>query len=189
MTTLVAVKKGKRLCIASDSLTLFGRRKEIEGKQVHGEGKIVQIGSNYVGISGHPSWDLILKHYFLQQKNIPEWKSADEVFESFSKLHQALKKTYFLASEQPKFLPFEESGFALLIINCHGIFEVEYSRQVRQYSQFSAIGSGESYALGAMRALYDELKTAEEIAKIGIDAASQFDRKSALPLHYFSIIL
>ncbi len=183
MTTVAAVKKGKRLCIASDSLALFGSRREVDGKHVYGEGKFIQIGANYIGMSGHPSWDLILKHYFAKQKKIPEWKTAEQVFEFFRKMHSSLKKTYYLDCEQPNFLPFEDSAFELLIINSYGIFEVEYSRLVRQYSKFSAIGTGEYYALGAIKAIYDKVDDPIEIAKIGIEAAARFDRKTELPLH------
>jgi ATP-dependent protease HslVU (ClpYQ) peptidase subunit len=83
MTTITAVKKGKRICIASDALTLFGSRKEIGGRHVHGEGKIIQVGSNYIGTAGHPVWGLILEHYFQKQKKMPEWKTSNQVFDFF----------------------------------------------------------------------------------------------------------
>lgn len=189
MTTVAAVKKGRRLCIASDSLALFGSRKEIDGKHVYGKGKIIQVGSNYIGMSGHPAWGLILNYYFLKLKRIPEWKMADQIFEFFCEMHQALKNNYFLDCKQSNFLPFEDSAYELLIINPNGIFEVEYSRLVRQYSKFSAIGTGEDYALGAIKAIYDKIDDPMEIAKIGIEAAAQFDRKTEIPVHTYSIDL
>ena len=189
MTTIAAVKKGKRLCIASDSLALFGSRKEIDGKHVCGAGKIIQVGQNYIGAAGHPSWNLILKHYFLKQKKTPAWKTADQIFDFFCEMHQVLKDTYYLECKQSSFLPFEESGFELLIINPHGIFEVEYSRVVRQYSKFSAIGTGEDYALGAIKAIYDRVDDSGEIAKTGIEAAAQFDLKTEAPIHTYYIDL
>ncbi len=183
MTTIAAVKKGKRLCIASDSLTLFGSRKELSGQHVYGEGKFIRVGSNYIGMAGHPSWELILKHYFARQKRVFPWKTAEQIFEIFRKMHSDLKRIYYLSSDRSDFSPFEDSAFELLIVNPYGIFEVEYSRLVRQYSKFSAIGSGEYYALGAMKAVYDELNNPGEIVGLGIKAAAQFDRGTELPLH------
>ena len=76
MTTIFAVKKGKRLCIASDTLTLFGSRKEVAEKHVSDHGKVIRIGSNFVGICGHPSWELILNHYFSREKNIHRMENS-----------------------------------------------------------------------------------------------------------------
>ena len=182
MTTIAAVKKGKLLCIASDTLALFGTRKEIAEKHVYDDGKILQIGPNYVGIAGHPSWGLILSRYFSKKKNISEWQTADQIFEIFNKLHQHLKESYFLHLSYSRYEPLESSNCELLIINSYGIFEVDYLRVVRQHRYFSAVGTGEEYALGAIRAVYDLVKDPEEIAKIGIESAVQFDRKSGLPL-------
>lgn len=189
MTTICAVKKGKRLCIASDTLTLFGSRKEVAEKHVFDHGKIIRIGSNFVGICGHPSWELILNQYFKQIDNSTEWKTADQIFEIFNILHQRLKDHYFLNSFPSRYIPLECSNFEILIINPHGIFEVDYVRVVRQYKYFSAIGTGEEYALGAIKAVYDLITDPEEIVKIAIEAAAQFDRKTDLPLQTHCINL
>lgn len=189
MTTICAVKKGKRLCIASDTLTLFGSRKEISGKHVYGEGKIIQVGSNYIGTSGHASWGLILNHYFSKQKVALEWQTAEHIFEIFSTLHQHLKEDYFFTPPPTRYAPLESSEFGILIINSYGIFEIDYQRTVRQHLYFSAIGMGEEYALGAIKAVYDLIDDPEEIAKVGIEAAAQFDRKTDLALitHYIDL--
>lgn len=187
MTTLTAVKKDKQICLASDGLTIFGSRKEISGEHISEGGKILEIGSNYIGIAGHPSWSLILDNYFAKRKKTPQWKTADEVFETFHSMHEDLKQEYFLNSPYLSFLPFESSEFELLIVNPYGIFEVEYSRVVRQYFQYSAIGTGEEYALGAISSVYNSLDDVKQIAKIGIESAAQFDRKTSLPIHIYSM--
>lgn len=182
MTTIAAVKKGKRLCIAADTLTLFGSRKEVAGKHVYRDGKIIQIGSNYIGTSGHASWGLVLNHYFSKKKAPLEWQTAEQIFEIFNTLHKHLKEYYFLDPSPSSYAPLECSDFGILIINSHGIFEIDYTRVVRQYLYFSAIGIGEEYALGAIKAVYDMLEDPEEIAKIGVEAGAKFDRKTELPL-------
>ena len=189
MTTVAAVKKGKRLCIATDTLTCFGSRKEIAEKHVSDHGKVIRIGPNLVAVSGHVSWELILKHYFSKKKNISEWKTVDQVFEVLNVLHQHLKDTYFLHLSYSRYEPLESSNFGFLIINSYGIFEADYLRVVRQHKYFSAIGKGNEYALGAIKAVYDLIDDPEEIAKIGVEAAAQFDRNTDLPLHTHCIDL
>lgn len=51
--------------------------------------------------------------------------------------------------------PLESSNFGLLIVNSHGIFEADHLGVVRQHKHFFAIGTGEEYALGAIKAVYD----------------------------------
>ncbi len=182
MTTIVAVKKGKRVCLACDTLSIFGSRKEIMGSQVCGKGKILQIGENYIAAAGHHSWDLALSHYFSKNKNQMKWNTAEQIFEVFTVMHHKLKNNYYLIPPNLDFLAFESSEYELLLINPHGIFEVEYSRTVRQYSRFSAIGTGEDYALGSIQSVYSQVKDPKEIAKIAIEAAAQFDRKTELPI-------
>lgn len=187
MTTVVAVKKGKKVCIASDSLSVFGTRKELFGADVTGVSKIIKLGPNFIGLSGHPSWALVLADYFSKEKKLPSLNTSAEVFEFFNRFHKVLKKQYHLNPPDLKFLPFESSELNLLLINASGIFEVEHSRMVRHCTNYSAIGTGDEYALGAMHAVYDKIQTAEETARIGITAAAQFDRKSSLPIQIYTL--
>jgi ATP-dependent HslUV protease, peptidase subunit HslV len=61
---------------------------------------------------------------------------------------------------------------------------------VQEYSRFYASGSGTEYALGAMFAIYDdEDKTAEDIAKIGVEAGAEFDDGTSLPMNCYTIKL
>lgn len=126
-------------------------------------------------------------HYFSKQTIIPLWENSEQIYEIFNELHKDLKNSYYLTPPDLKFLPFESSEFQLIIINTSGIFEVEYSRVVRQYHKYTAIGTGEDYALGAISSVYNLLEDSEEIVKIGIEAAAQFDRKTETPIHLYSI--
>jgi ATP-dependent protease HslVU (ClpYQ) peptidase subunit len=60
-------------------------------------------------------------------------------------------------------------------------------REVFEYTRFWAVGSGREYALGAMHAHYPRLKTAEAIARAGIEAGATFDRNSALPMTVYTV--
>ena len=77
----------------------------------------------------------------------------------------------------------------MLIANAHGIFGVYSYREVFEFERFWAIGSGRSFALGAMYAGYDKLKTAREIATLGVEAGCEFDKNSAAPVRLFTIKL
>ncbi len=105
-------------------------------------------------MSGHPSWGLILRNYFSKKKKISLWKTPGQIFDLFNDMHEELKERYYLNPPTLKFFPFESSEFHLLVVNVCGIFEVEYSRAVRQYNRYTAIGTGEECALGAMNAVY-----------------------------------
>lgn len=179
MTTIVAVKKNGRVAIGSDTLTLFGNRKESCGRDVYDAGKIIQVGKNYIGLSGHSSWDLVIGAHFSKENFVPEWKNTEEIFETFNQMHSHLKSFSYLNSLALDYVPFESSDFGILVINSFGIFEVDYIRTVRHYSCFSAIGTGEEYALGAIKASYEYFENPADIAKLGLEAAAQFDRKQA----------
>jgi len=60
---------------------------------------------------------------------------------------------------------------------------------VFEYSRYWSVGSGREFALGAMHALYARLRTAEAIAKVGVDAGAEFDKNSALPFTMFTVKL
>ena len=173
MTTITAVKKNNTISICSDSLTLFGCCKESE-KYVINNSKIIKNGERYIGYTGHPSIEEII----LGQSYSPN--HCDFVLQ----LHKSLNESYFLKSGDAHQSSFQPIPIELLTISPQGIFEVDFQRSLREYKYFSAIGSGEEYAIGAMRALYNTHLSSEQLAIIGVKAAAKFDRKTELP--YFS---
>jgi ATP-dependent protease HslVU (ClpYQ) peptidase subunit len=62
-------------------------------------------------------------------------------------------------------------------------------REVFEYTQFWAVGSGREFALGAMLSLYGRLRSAEAIAKAGVNAGATFDRNSGLPMTLYTLQL
>ena len=52
-----------------------------------------------------------------------------------------------------------------------------------------AAGTGREFALGAMSALYARLKTAEAVARAGVEAGALFDKNSGLPMTLYSVKL
>lgn len=68
--------------------------------------------------------------------------------------------------------------------NSHGIFSLGRLREVQKYSKFYASGSGNKFALGAIRAIYEQSLSAEEIAKLGRETAADFDEDTGLPIEF-----
>ena len=62
-------------------------------------------------------------------------------------------------------------------------------REVFEYTQFWAVGTGREFAIGAMYSLYDRLPTAEAVARAGIEAGATFDKNSGLPLTIYTMPL
>jgi ATP-dependent protease HslVU (ClpYQ) peptidase subunit len=70
--------------------------------------------------------------------------------------------------------PFADLDSVFLLVNKSGIFRVASDMDVTQFQQYSAIGTGAKYALGALRVLYKQLDDPAEIARqavqVGIDS-------------------
>jgi ATP-dependent HslUV protease subunit HslV len=77
----------------------------------------------------------------------------------------------------------------VLIANPTGIYGLYSYREVFEFKEFWGIGSGRSFALGAMHAVYARAKTAREIAEAGLAAGCEFDRNSAAPAEVHTIKL
>jgi ATP-dependent HslUV protease subunit HslV len=181
MSTIVAVTKDGFAAIAADSLTTWGSAKD-SAEYVSGNQKIIQVGDSYLAISGPASAKLALKDYFGPKSDV-DLTSVDAIFVTWLELHAALKKQYFLDPHENESDAFESTRLDVLIANPAGIFGVSAHRAVQQFSKFYAYGSGWQHALGAMYAVYPQPgRPAEEIARIGIAAAAEFDTDTGLPV-------
>lgn len=188
MSTLVVVKKNGVACIAADTLTCFGSKKQFAIYDAH-PNKIQPVGDSYLGLVGSAAHDLVVKSIFSREKKIPSFQNRLEIFEFVRKLHPRLKEEYFLNPKEEDDDPYESSQMDMFIANRYGIFGIFSLREVFEYQKFWAIGSGNEYALGAMYATYEHLDSAEAIAKVGIEAGIEFDDGSASPITSYRIDL
>jgi ATP-dependent HslUV protease subunit HslV len=189
MTTVVAVKKNGWVAIAADTLTMWGNMKE-SAEHIANHEKILKFQDNYLAFTGSSSFKLVVEHWLLNSKRKPKFESVEEIFDSWLSFHRQLKEKYFLRAEDEDSDEFETSRMNVLIANPKGIFAVGVLRSVNEYKRFTAFGSGCDYAIGAMRAVYhDAAKSAEDIAKIGIEVAAEFDDATGLPMHCYTIKL
>lgn len=187
MTTLVVVRKGGHVAIAADSLTTFGDTR-LASEHDRTWDKIVRYRDTYLGLCGSAAHQLVFENLLAQHGDL-DLSSKAAIFETFRKLHPILKEQHFLNPKEEEDDPYESTQVTALIANGSGIFGVFSMREVFEYTQFWAAGSGREFALGAMHARYAALDSAEEVARLGVEAGATFDRNSALPMTLYTLPL
>lgn len=184
MTTCVVVKKNNEIAIASDSLVTFGDTRLPHGYEMNE--KLFPVGDSYVTLAGTAAHFPVMRKLLTAMGEECRLGNRDEVFETFSKVHEILKEKYFLNTKEEEDDPYESSQITALIANPHGIYGVYSYREVFSFDRFWGIGSGRSFALGAMYAAYDRVDSAREIAEIGVQAGAEFDKSSSAPFRIYS---
>ncbi|MGH8830719.1 MAG: MFS transporter [Polaromonas sp.] len=192
MTTLVVVKKAGLVAIAADTLVTFGDTSL--SHRFEDNSKIFKVdtpaGMSYVGMAGTVAhFPVLRKAMAALPKEQLKLGSRDEVFDTFVKLHPLLKETFFLQTKEEENDPYESSQFTVVIANASGIYGLYSYREVFEFKEFWGIGSGRSFALGAMYACWDKLKTAREVALAGMHAGCEFDKNSGGPVEVFTLKL
>ncbi|WP_395055278.1 MFS transporter [Polaromonas sp.] len=192
MTTLVVVKKAGQAVIATDALITFGDMRL--SNRFEANSKIFKVeapaGVSYIGMAGTVAHFPVLRKALASlPKDQLRFGSKDEVFDTFNKVHPVLKEAFFLQTKEDDNDPYESSQFSVLIANASGIYGLYSYREVFEFKEFWGIGSGRSFALGAMHASWDKAKTAREVALAGMNAGCEFDKNSAGPVELFTVKL
>lgn len=184
MTTIAVVRKGTEVAIAADCQSTFGDTRLGAAHDAR-YNKIFELDGSFIAIAGSAAHDLVMQAALTKLKN-RDFSSRPAIFETFRKLHPKLKEDFFLKTEEEEDDPYESSQMTVLIANVHGIFAVYSMREVYEFNKFWAIGSGRDYAIGAMYAGYDGVRTAAEVAQLGVQAGCEFDVGSSLPLTLYT---
>ena len=192
MTTVVAVRKGGQVVMAADSLVTFGDTRlsfNAEANQ-----KLFRVsdaaGESVFAVAGAAAHFLVLQQALAAQPaEALRFGSKDQIFRTFTLLHPVLKESFFLQTKEDEHEPYESSQFTMLLANASGIYGIYSYREVFEFKQFWSIGSGRSFALGAMHASYDKARSAREVAEAGVAAACEFDRNSAGPIDVLTLKL
>jgi ATP-dependent protease HslVU (ClpYQ) peptidase subunit len=187
MTTIVVVRKDGHAAIAADTLTTFGNTR-LHATRDASHDKILQVGDSYVGVCGSAAHHLVLANLLARTPDV-KLDSKEAIYETFRKLHPALKEECFLNPKEDEEDPYESSQITALIANASGIYGIYSMREVFEYTQFWAIGSGHEYALGAMHQRYAELPHAEDIARAGVETGIAFDKNSDAPVTLYRVQL
>lgn len=179
MSTITVVKKDGFVAIAADTLTKWGPGKE-SAEYVVNHDKILRLGESLLGVTGSASVDSALRHLFSDTKNEARLNNVMDIFGTWMMIHEKLKKNYFLRSDEDGSV--ESTRIDVLIANPYGIFGVAMGRYVQEFSRFGSYGAGSEYAMGAMFAIYNSQRSALEIARLGVEAAAEFDDATGLPI-------
>ena len=188
MSTIVVVRKGNRAAIASDSLFSLGSIKVPPGNKANHH-KIHRFKDAYIAFTGWSAFHNVFEAVMERYPGDLDFRSRKHIFETFQKLHRRLKEDFFLETNEDKEQPGESSQWDCLIAAPSGIFSVESYREVSEYTAFWANGSGIRFVLGAMHAVYARYDDPADIAKVGIEAACEFDDGSGLPVQSFTVQL
>ena len=188
MTTVVVTRVGNSVSIAADSLVTFGDTRLPHGYEAND--KLFKVGDSWIGMAGTVAHFPVLRRA-LNALPADELKlhSRDEVFDTFLKLHPKLKENFFMNAKEDDDDPYESMQFTALIANPCGIFGVYSYREVFEFDRFWGIGTGRAFALGAMHATADKVKSARELAEIGVRAGCEFDKNSGGPIRVHTIKL
>lgn len=188
MSTIVVARKGRSACIAADTLTTFGDMR-LDSSLDRYHSKIQTFGKTHMGIVGSAAHTLVAERAFNDKDVEADFSTRDSTFDTLIRLHPVLKERYFLNSKDAEEDPYETSQIDAVFVNANGIFALYSLREVYEYSSYWAVGSGSSYALGAMHAVYDKYKSAKDIARAGAEAGARFDTSSQLPLNFKTVKL
>ena len=114
MSTIVAIVKNGKACIAADSLTTFGDIRQSSDYDLTSE-KILQHEDSYVGIVGCAAHHLVMKHIFEREDASIDLSSAFAVYQTFLNLHPILKQEYYLNPKDDDEDAYESSRIDALI--------------------------------------------------------------------------
>jgi len=188
LSTIVVARKGRTACIAADTLTTFGDIRLDSSLDRH-HSKIQTFGKSHMGIVGSAAHTLVAERAFNDNDVDADFSTRDSTFDTLIRLHPILKERYFLNSKDAEEDPYETSQIDAVFVNPNGIFALFSLREVYEYDRYWAVGSGASYALGAMHAVYEKYKSAKDIARAGAEAGAKFDTSSQMPLNFKSVRL
>jgi len=187
MSIVVAIKRGDEIIIGADTQNSFGSMK-LTAKHVVNCSKIVSLQNDtYMGFVGWNAPIQAFSHLLLRrEKKLKkrekkfDFSTQDSIFESLLKIQSILTSKYFIKSAEDN-LPADSNQINAIIINKNGLFEIDTLREVTEFKDYWAIGSGQKYALGAIHALYDSDMPLVEIAKRAISSACEYDDGCSLP--------
>jgi ATP-dependent protease HslVU (ClpYQ) peptidase subunit len=178
MTTIIASKKDKKICIGADTLISYGDEARTFDSTHH-----CKLIKTHLGIFGFAG-DAVVQNAFMLFIKGEKFKHPKDIKISLFILFCDFLK--FLESNCGFDGKTSDSDFKLtsgfLFANKSGIWHVDAQRFVSEIHTFFAIGSGREYALGAAQVLYDSDIPARELVEKSLLSSCTFDLYSAEPL-------
>src|SRR3569833_1734435 len=184
MTTCVVVRKNNEIAIASDSLVTFGDTRLSNAYEANE--KIFRVGESYITLAGTAAHFPVMRKLLTEMGDECRLGSRDEVFETYSKVHNILKEKYYLNTKEDEDDPYESSQITSLIANRNGIFNIYSYHEEYSNNRNRNIGSGRNFALGAMYAVYEHAGSAHEFAENNKQTKTKFDKSTSGPFRIYS---
>ncbi len=188
MSTITVVRKNGAVAIAADTLWKDGSTMQ-RADRLSNPSKILRIGDSYFAFTGSGAWSQVIRRYFSKLKEPPDLSSEEAIFDAVLRMHPVLKKRYGINPDDGDRDAFESSRFCMLLANPWGAFAIYPDRSISEFATFYSFGSGFEYALGAMQVAYPQMERPEDIARTGVEAASEFDEDTGLPVETYRVEL
>ncbi|HYL18547.1 MAG TPA: MFS transporter [Burkholderiales bacterium] len=188
MSTIVVVRKGSLACIACDTLATIGSLKQ-KSHYSSSPDKIFQFGDTFIGTVGYAVHKAVLQSYFSRHADDVKLDTPEQIYETWRVMHKVLQDEYHMNPRAETDDAYKTTRMSALLASPRGIFGVTPSRDVEAFPRFWAIGSGASYAVGAMFTLFERTDDVEEIARAGVAAGAEFDDGSELPVALHTVKL
>lgn len=174
MSIAVAVRTARDIVLATDSKRTFGGNAVPESNLR--DIKLRRVGEAYLATTGWGVYANILDDYLRVVRN-PRLTDSRQIFTFFRGFWKALHQRYAFVNDQctESDSPFGDLDASFLVVARSGIYYVACDMSVTEFQNYYAVGSGASYALGAMHALYAPNVRAEQVARRAVAAASALD--------------
>jgi ATP-dependent protease HslVU (ClpYQ) peptidase subunit len=179
MTILVAVKKNGQIFLGADRMTTSGS--EYATDLVNGS-KLIKLKHAYLATSGYTLLDNVVEHLYDKRHKMMEntFKNRAEVFQFFLEFFAELKKTYTLVDHGKETYAGLYNVF--LLVTPKSIYGVSANLSVHEFDRFAAKGAGADYSLGCLYGIYDLIDDAQELTRLGLEAACHFSIYCKEPL-------
>jgi len=186
MGTMVAVRSESTFVLAADAVNL------VEG-MIHpglnvANSCIIKFWDSFIGFHSSYGYQQCVEMALaaLMSRSPPALDSKPEIKKFFQGLHDYLKTQFQLnPTQQPS--GFETGPMNALVVNRHGIFKVDATRTVYEFKNYWAVGSAETFALGALHATYDTGGSAEFLARKALAACGEFESNRGREVHLVSL--
>jgi|GEM_PF-5435986 len=186
MGTMVAVRSESTFVLAADAVNL------VEG-MIHpslnvANSCIIKFWDTFIGFHSTYGYQQCVEMALaaLMLRSPPALDSKLEIKKFFQGLHDHLKTQFQLnPTQQPS--GFESGPMNALVVNRHGIFKVDATRAVYEFKNYWAVGSAETFALGALHATFEAGGSAEFLARKALAACGEFESNRGREVYIMSL--
>ena len=180
MSIVCAAQSNNELAIAADTMTKYGSLGVSSSHMVNST-KLFPVNDSVIGIVGWCAVAGVIEHLIKHDSKLFQLGDRMEIKSTLMLVHERMKDDYFLETHEYRDQPMESTQLRGLVINQHGLFEINSYREVSEFKTYWAVGSGNRLALGAMHALYAQSASALQMVEAGVRAAAEFDDACSLP--------